>query len=275
MLTALHVVNVQYNNVFSRIFSHLLSDKVTVEVREVDALKLRCVTYIKRHKNINVRKLDKAVKSQRNRLLLSDFDVMEELRPFGYKPFYSSELKRQLCTNTALVLLSLVKNTVKVGLVDINADYTDFVKYLLKFTDDLTVVTLATKVYTQTANMLLEETGAPIRLSKTADSLSDCDLIIAPKGVEDTKVFKKDALILSDRKLKDNTHKNYVFDYVVELPDSLCGLCPSYLDKTYLASALYSVEKLYRLGSLIPTLVVCENTVHTIASLKNKLRVTR
>ncbi len=271
MLTALHVEKKEHKNAISKLFSILLSDKIIEQVREVDSIKLKCVTYIKRHKKLNVRKLDKVIKAQRNRILCSEDEVLEELSVYGYKAFKSSALKRQLCTNTALVLLSGAKESKKVGLVDPRADYTDFVKYLLKFTDDLTVVTQQSDVYVDVAQLLLEETGAPIKLTKSLSLISQCDLIVAPQGIEDTKGLKREAVILTDRKAQDNTHKTLVFDYQVALPQSLKVLCPSWLSETYLASALYSVNHLYRLGSLIPVLCVSENCVHTVASLKNMI----
>lgn len=182
MLTALHVVTKEHKNILSKLFSILLRDKIVIEVRKEDRICVKCITYTKRHKNINVKKLDKVVKAQRNRILCTEKEVIEELSPYGYKAFESKQLQRQLCTNTALVLLNGANDSKKVGLVDPNASYTDYIKYLLKFTDDLTVVTQQSDVYIDVAHRLLEETGAPIRLSKSTRSLSDCDLIIAPQG---------------------------------------------------------------------------------------------
>lgn len=270
MLTALHIENTEYKNSFSRFMGRLRRNRIKVEVKTVGRLSLKCVEYKCYSSHINWRLLDKKIGAQRNRLLCSsELCLPHDLH---YKRFENDEYKHRLCTNTAISLLSRVRDLpLKVGLVDMDASFTVLPFYLLKYADNLCVVTSHYDEYNQLADTLLEETGVPLRLSKSTTALCDCDLIIAPKGMSYQNTLKHNAVILSDRCEKDVPY-TVISDYKIKLPQKLCDICPLWLDHTCFASALYIVERVYQLGSLLPALCVGNTQVHTLQSLCVALR---
>lgn len=271
MLTALNIDNLRDNrSVIKRFLSALRGDTMRVTIRQAGDIKLKCIEYTQRRKTVNLNRIDKEVGVQRNHLLCNKETVLDSEQ--GYKRFENSEFKHRLCTNVAVGLLcSLKELDVKVGLLDTNAVHTNLVRYLLKYIDNFTVVTQSVDEYMQVSDILLEETGVPIRLSKSADTLSNCDLIIAPEHMNFDIELKSNALVLTDKAPKKEVTNTVIYEYNVSLPNCLSTLCPQWLDSTYFASALYTVEKVYRLGALLPEFCVGNTGVHTISSLKKLL----
>jgi len=191
-------------------------------------------------------------------------------KELGYKRFESNEYKVRLCTNLAISLLSaLSKDNLCVGLIDDNATYSTLPKYLLTYTDNLVVVTKRGDVYSQVEKELLQDMGAPIRLSKSTNSLGNCDIIIAPEHNDEKLPSKDGCLVLKTKKQKESSNELILYDYFIRLPKKFSDICPKSLEDTYFASALYSIGYRYELGSFVPSLCKANNGMHTFSSLKN------
>ncbi len=267
MLTSLYISTPQYNNKASALFSRLLPDKISVEIKEAKDIRIKCIEYINRRNKVNFDKIDKLVGAQRNRLLCAKGTQLPKER--GYKRFECLEYKQRLCTNLGIRLLSMLEDKkLSVGLVDDDASFTMLPKYLLKYTDNVVVVSSESEVYREVSENLLNDIGAPIRLSRSLNSLFGCDLIIAPKPISENVSVKDNAVILTTEKPDLNPCSTVIYDYNVELSDEFSDIKPKGLSKTYLASALYTLSHMYKLGSKVPSLCISENKVHTPLSLK-------
>lgn len=270
MLTSLYIEKPEYRSGFAEFCGRLLPDRISVEVRQADFVKIKCISYRLRSGRVNYKKLDKIIGAQRNRLLCDKaLGLPKEL---GYRRYENNEFLCRMCTNVALCILSResLKN-VTVGLVDTDASFTTLPEHLLRYTDSVVVVSDKTDVYSEVAETILYETGAPLRLSKTTRSLYDCDIVIAPKGVDNSFSLKQNAVVLTTKKPESEYQITVVYDYNIELPQYIRDICPEGIDDTYFASALYTLGHMYKLGSLIPTLCVSNNGVQTVSSLRNML----
>lgn len=267
MLTSLDIKTPQYNSKLKNFLSKLMFDTMRVDIIRAGDLKLKQIEYINRSGKVNWKKIDKDVLAQRNRLLCKK--TLELPKDLGYRRFSSCEFKQRLCTNLSISLLCRAeRKDVNVGLLDLDASFTGLPKYLLKYTDSLVVVTNETNVYTQVCEELLNETGAPIRVSKSPRSLEVCDLIIAPNGLTNDVTLAKNAIMLTIKKPEKTYDATVIYDYQIELSEELLKVCPENLSQTYFASALYTMCHMFKLGSLLPTLCVSDNKVHTPSSLK-------
>lgn len=267
MLTSLYISKPQYNSKITALFSRLIPDSVHVELREADGVKLKCVVYTNRGCKVNFDKIDKIVGAQRNRLLCSGDTPLPKEK--GYRRFLSSQFRQRLCTNLGISLLSGLENTkLKVGLIDEDASFTPLVKYLLKYTDNLVVASNQGEVYSEVSKNLLNEIGAPIRLTRSVNSLYDCDLVIAPNRVPVGVSFKDSAVLLTTEKPSGYICSTVIYDYGVELSEKLLKIKPEGISDTYFASALYTLAHMYKLGAKVPSLCISENKVHTLSSLK-------
>ncbi len=270
MLTILDIQEQKFTIPALRVFSRFMINTMSEEILQCGDIKVRFVRYINRNAKVNFRKIDKAVGAQRNRLLCNE--KLKLPSALSFKRFESDEYKVRLCTNVALALLASSKRVnYNIGLLDDYAHHTALLRYILRYTDSLVVVTKNTDVYSEVAKELLEDIGAPIRLSKTIRSLYNCDIIIAPDGINESVSVKAECLILTQKKPQINTKAKVVFDYHIRLPGSLSKICPECIDETYFASALYTLGHRFELGSLVPSLCVANDRVHTFSSLKKLL----
>ncbi len=267
MLTTLTVSKPRYKNIVSKIIGKIMPNKIRVEVRQAGDIKIKCIEYTDRKGRVNWKKLDRIVGTQQNRLLCdASLNLPKEL---GYIRFEDGEYKSRLCTNLAISLLCVFsKDNLNVGLIDEDANFVTLPKHLLRYTDNLVVVTKKGDVYAQVEKELLQEMGAPLRISKSTDSLSKCDIVIAPEYGGDFHSFKDGCLVLKTKKGKSSKEVTVLYDYFIRLPKKLSDICPGSLEETYFASALYSIGYRYELGSFVPSICESENSMHTFSSLK-------
>lgn len=270
MLTILDIKERQYKSKILRVFSCFMANSLSDEILQSGDIRVRYLKYINRNSKVNYKKIDKLVGAQRNHLLCNE--KLKLPSTLSFKRFKSDEYKVRLCTNTALALLASSKRVnYNIGLIDEKAHHTALPRYILRYTDTLVVVSTNTDVYSDVAKELLEEIGAPIRLSKTAKSLYNCDIIIAPEGIAQGISTKDDCLILTTKKPEFSVNSKVIFDYSVRLSSALSKICPECIDETYFASALYTIGHRFELGSLVPSVCVTNDRVHTFSSLKNLL----
>lgn len=270
MLTSLHIEKPQYNSRFVQFLSKLRGNSLRFDVVNADSVDVKRVEYICRTGKINYKKLDRVIGAQRNRLICNETVSLDSKH--GYKRFVPIEYRRRLCTNLAIKLLEITNDKeLSVGLVDMDASFISLPKYLLKYLSSIIVVTDKYDDYSEVVEQIMYDSGAPVRLSKSTKSLSECDLIIAPKGVGSDFAIKQGAVVLTDRMLTNVGECTVVYDYSITLSESLVDVCPKCIDYTYFAAALYTMGRMYTLGSLVPSLCVAKARVHTIYSLKREL----
>lgn len=265
MLTILSVETPQPSTKLDKILYKLRKDKIETYYRSLGLVKLKCVDYTLYSKQINYKKLDKVIGAQRNRLICNKEVVLP--KHLGYKRFENSEYKERLCKNLCIELVSKINKNIKVGVIDFDATHTQLVKYLTKYTDCVTVVTKQIEIYKEVADNLLEETGAPIYISKGNKSLTRCELVVALSGDFENVCLQQSAILLCIQKPESDVHCLCIYDYIVELPKQVDALCPEDMDKTYFASALYSMCNVYQLGSAVPRQCQSDIGLHTVDSL--------
>lgn len=271
MLTSLYIETPQYKSKLRKMLSKFMFDTMRVEIKSAGDIKVKCIEYTNRSGKVNFSKIDKEVGAQRNRLLCkATLKLPEDL---GYRRFYSTEFKARLCTNLAISLLSsLSDSNLSVGLIDAHASFTTLPKYLLRYTDSVVVVTEESDIYREVNESLLHDIGAPIRISKSLNSLYNCDLIIAPEPLKGRIDTKTQAIIVTTQKPEFTVESTVIYDYHLELSEKLRSIKPKGISETYFAGALYSLLRVYCLGSKLPDLCISENKVHTPKSLKAILK---
>ncbi len=271
MLTALHIKKKEHKNSVMKLIYSLLPDRINVETKSADKVNLRCVTYISHRDRVNFSKIDALVKAQRNRLLCDENVHLPE--HLGYKRFCEIEYKKRLCTNLALELLRECKDAnLKVGLVDIDGDFSLYPKFLLKYCDSLAIVTHDIKHYSLVCEELMYDTGVSAVLSRSFEVLKKCDIVIAVSKMDFSMNLSENTILLCVEKPRVKTQCTTIFDYAVDMPVHLKNLCTENLSDTYIMSALYTICGMYELGAYVPNLCISENSVHTLNSLKNMMQ---
>ena len=269
MLTTLNIQQVRYNTRFSRFIGRLKKDKIEVSYRQLGSIKVKCVDYTQNSQRVNWDKLDKIIRAQRNRLLCKKYLCLPA--SIGYKRYDDNEYKIRLCTNLGVKLVALCDNNISVGIIDLKAEHTALVAHVLRYTDSVTVVTDRDDIYKDVADNILEESGAPIRISKSQKSIYNCELIFDLSASVNISSLRADALVLGIKEYESESNCTVIFDYKATLEKPFDSLCPPYLDETYFASALYSLHNVYQLGALIPHTCVCANVEYSTETLAEKL----
>ena len=273
MLTTLDIRTVQHKNKLLKMIAKLKKDRIDTYYRQSANLRIKCVEYVAYSESINWSKLDKVIGPQRNRLVCSESISLPQ--NMGYKRFCDDEYKVRLCTNFGIKVLSQCSQNLSVAIIDNDATHTVLPSHLLNFTDNIIVVTQRDDIYKDVADNLLEETGAPIRVAKTQQVLHSCDLIFDLSSAVDVSELDKNAVVMCVTKPQTQCDYMVIYDYTADIAGRFEFLCPEYIDKTYFASALYSMLNVYQLGSLVPD--VCsstkgECTVHSVAELLNNMQ---
>lgn len=269
MLTSLYIRTPQYRFKIISLLSAFYHNSLKIEIKQLGKIQIKTIEYVCRNHKVNWKKLDKVIGAQRNRLLCStDVPLPQEM---GFKRFVDNNFKYRMCTNLAICLLSSIKAHVTVGVIDTDASFTPIIKYLLKYTDSVVVVTNESEIYKEVAENLLHDLGAPIRLSKNPGALCDCDLIVAPKGIDKNIILKQNAVVLTTQKPDNKVPCTVINDYEIDLNNDIENICPKGIDKTYFASALYTHGHMFELGSYVPQICISDIKLHTVSSLKREL----
>lgn len=271
MLTALNIDKKVCKSKISKTINSLLRDKIKVNIVQTDTIKIKCVTYVSHRDRINFKRIDKFVGVQRNHLLCSKDVILP--RELGYKRFDNYEYRVRLCTNMALYLLQSIdtQKAVSVCLVDMNAQYTQLCEEILKYTDKLTIITDNIKVYTEIADELMVQSGAVLKVTRNFNPLSFCDLLISPVYVDNICMARENTLVFTVSDEEHSCSSVVLTDYEITLKDKINKLKPKCISDTYFASALYTLEKVYNLGCLVPVVCVGAQSIYTPQSLKKLL----
>jgi hypothetical protein len=187
----------------------------------------------------------------------------------GYKRFYSPFFSARLCTNMALYALSKfdTPERLTVGIYDPDAQCTDLVSFVLKYTGNVCIITDNEDVFYDELNTIAEETGACAVVTHHREQLSNCDLVIAPFEIEENLPVRNDAVILTNGRPKENIKGFVYFRYCFKMPNGFALLRPEGLSEEYFCSALYTLGSQYELGSIVPDLCRNDTEAQTVKSL--------
>ena len=253
MFTVLSIEKRKYKGILGRILRKLpinSLEKTKVEVEDISFLRLR---YVSRNGRVNQKKISKILRKVGGEVVYSGDELMT------VKPFVPIELRGRLCSNMALEVLSIMEEVprgMRIGIYDPHGDFTDLSELLLRFTDNLVVVTKNHTAYREEASRLISETGAVLRISRNVYSFEKCHLIVAPEVIREKFMPDPRAVVLTCAEPKVSLCCRVYYKYSFRLPKALDRLRDEDTDTEAFGGALYSLCRVYSIGSLVPFLCV-------------------
>ena len=236
MLTALTVKKHERRKGMKGLVDRLKRDRAVVQVKRARGVYLKQITYIS----------------------------------YGRKPrFENSDFTARLCTNLAICLLSMCDfaEKLKIGIYDPDGRDSEFLKYVMKYSSDVTVVTNSPDVYYDENELIMENMGACATVTKRTEELELCQLIIAPRTIENTFSSNDKTLILTNGRPKAEVLGEIYYKYYFKMPNGFDRIKLQEIETEYFCSALYSLGRQYSLGSIVPTMCSNFSTSQTVKSL--------
>lgn len=256
---------------WGRVFSHLSVDTIKSRVTEGKVL-VHHINYINRTGKVNWKKIEKVTGTSAPVLYSGDIAPPEDIR---INFFEDRELSKRLCGNMALSVLSMmdsVPKNLRIGLYDARGEYWDLAEAILRFTDNLIVVSKNFPLYRDVAERIMEESGAVLCVNPDVKCLSACMLIIAPDAVDFSFTPVTKAVVLSGARPKVPVSCQSFYGYTFSLDRDFSRLKPEGISTELFAAGLYSLCGFYELGSLVPLVCSGDSGAHTTLSLRRYLR---
>ncbi|MBQ6153867.1 MAG: hypothetical protein IJJ15_08985 [Ruminococcus sp.] len=271
MITAVEIEDKKRKGLFS--FIPFRTNKIRVEHLYCDRAAIKCVTYEKYRKEVNWGVLDRFIKAQRNHLLCREDLILPEE---GYRRFESFELSGRMAENAALYALEHAeRKDLYVAVLDDLGESVGLSRWLLDYSDRVTVITENTSLYLDEASLLLEEKGAVLRVTRSHAPLYDADLIISRAKITDPIEVKVDAVIFTSQKPSVELPCRVIYEYFFDLPEKFENIRPAFLEPMYFASALYTMANTYELGAELFRYCRDCSSVHTRSSVKDFFKTAR
>lgn len=271
MLTILTIEDKLYKGPGEKLYSFFVPNSLRCHTIDERA-RIRHIEYINRNGRINWKKISKKAGQGRKNLLYSSSAPVpcdSDITLFEPLP-----LRQRLCTNMALSVLELMQQVPKglrTGLYDPYGEFCELTEHLLRFTDNLIVITNNSKVYREQAQRLLCETGAVLCVYSKAEMLSTCGLIISPCVLDASFTPLSRAVILTCHKPLNSLSCRVYYKYSFCLSPELERLRPEGLCTEVFAGALYSLCGAYALGSVVPLVCTSDTDTQTTLSLRRYL----
>ena len=258
MITALKTDFKYKNNGKLNFLDRLKKDEITIDFLKARGVCLKLVTYKSYKKKISLSKLDCATGHHKTRLLCAE--NLKFPTGSGYKRFYTPYFSARLCTNMALEIAKNCKTpqNLKIGLYDINGDFSDLPFHLLKYVQALVIVTENNRVYEAELDYLMNELGATAIVTEKKSELGNCNFVIAPMPIKESLPVKSDAIVLTNEKPLVQQSGLVYYNYQIKMPNGFAKIKPDNIDEVYFCSALYVLEKQYELGTIVP--LSCSNS---------------
>lgn len=248
----------------------------------VNSVKQRCVQngdytinyidYVSRNGRVAWKRIERRLKKTGGEVVYCSSAELPE--DSSIHPFVPFELRQRLCSNMTLEVLSIMKEVPKnlrVGVYDTTGDFADLVPFLLKYTDNVVVVTKNIAVYSDLSKSLLSSMGAVLRVHRSASALCTCGFIIAPCVIKDRFTPMSKAVVLTCDKPKVALACSVYYKYSFRLPKELDKLRAEEVDTEVFGGALYSLCGVYGVGSLVPFVCTNNENSQTTLSLKKYL----
>ena len=258
MLTALSIENLTSEIWYKKALNKLRGDAVKVDIRSARGVPLRHITYLSRSGAVNWFRLSKLIGAQRNHLLCGD-DILLPA-DMGFRRFDNKAFKIQLASNLGVFVLSKLKNKVSdisVGIYDLRGDCTRLIAEIVRYTDNLTVVTDNLDAYNAAAAAVSEDIGAVVQVTDNRARLMDCAMLIAPEQINELLPLSGNVIVLTGAAPTVCTPGLIYYDYHFRMPNMFDRIKPADLSVEYFAGALYTKARQYELGSIVPT--ACSN----------------
>ncbi|MBQ8000429.1 MAG: hypothetical protein IJ298_04340 [Ruminococcus sp.] len=271
MLTVLTIDDRTYGGDLLSALARTLPDRLRVHNLSTP-VPVRHLEYIHRRGSINWRRISKAAGDYTGQLLYSgSIPVPQDA---GITLFEPLELRQRLCGNMALSVLEMmqeVPKSLRIGLYDPKGEYSDLPEHLLKFTDNLIVVTKNYSVYREQAERLLSEYGAVLCVSPHTALLSTCGFIVSPCCVDKGFTPLSQAVVISGAKPALPLACRVYYRYSFQLEPAFERLKPEGTDTEVFAAGLYSLCGVYSLGSVVPLVCSGDTDTQTTLSLRRYL----
>lgn len=162
----------------------------------------------------------------------------------GIGAFEPCSLPLKLCFNTAVRLISqsaINSSGLSVGIIDETAVLSDELEKIVMLASNTYVATQKMYNYERTAERFMRIYGAPLNLVNDADSLMNCDILIAPK----LGLAEKSGARLVFCPKSQNENSEHVFclieGYGANAPESIMRLCPDNIDEYLFCCAVFEL----------------------------------
>lgn len=267
MLTALTVKKHERRKGIKGFADRFKRDRAVVKVKRARGVYLKHITYITYGRKPRFEKLEKIIGDSKNRVICSP--KIEFPDDCKFQRFSSSEFTARLCTNLALRILSMCdfSEKLKIGIYDPDGRDSDFLQHIMKYSSDVTVVTNCPDAYYEVNEFIMENMGACTIVTKRSEELERCQLIIAPRTIENTFSSNENTLILTNGRPKTEVFGHIYYKYYFKMPNGFDRIKPQELETEYFCSALYLLGRQYSLGSIVPTMCSNYSTTQTVKSL--------
>lgn len=270
MLTALTIKD--YSDRRNR-FSLLKRDKTNLEVVEYNGIKLIHIIYYKYNKKVNWNKISELAGNEKNNILCNaNISIPKDC---GVKRYSTNSLKERISDNTAIEVIKRCSedfSNLKIGLYDPEGRKTEIVKTLIKYSDNITVVTNATDDYYQVYKQIITDTGAVLMLKRNLSALRNSDLVIATKKIKEQLPLQDNTVVFTASKPAVCQNGRVFYSYVVALKESYKEIKPHSLSDEYFAQALYDKGRQHRLGMLLPILCISDGANSTIDEISKFIK---
>ena len=272
MFTVLTVEDRRKNGAFANIRDVLAVNTLKQRLVRNEGVQIRYLDLVCRSRKINWHRVGRiAVKTGEGVVYSSKIPVGEGA---GFVPFEPYEFRQRLCSNMAIEVLSImgeVPSRLRIGIYDPAGDFTDLAPFLLRYTDNLCVVTENFRIYSDLSKSIINETGAVLRVNRRVSALSSCGFIISPGVIRERFTPLSKAVVLTSCKPMVYLPCSVYSRYSLRLPKEFQSLCPDGVDSEVFCGALYSFCRIYRLGSIVPFVCMNSENSQTTLSLRKYL----
>ncbi len=262
MLTVLTIKD--YSNKRNR-FKILKRDKTNLEVVEYNGIQLVHIIYYKFNKKINWNVISNLAGNEKSNILCNaNINIPPDC---GIKRYTTNALKERIAENTAIEVIKRLSkdfSSLSIGLYDPQGRKTELVNTLVKYSDNITVVTNATDDYYKIYKQVITNTGAVLVLKKNLSALKNCNIVVATEKIKTQLPLDDNTILFTAIKPAVCQSGRVFYNYVVALNESYKDIKPYSLSDEYFVQALYEKGRQHRLGALLPILCISDGANSTI-----------
>lgn len=265
MLTVLSIKD--YSDKRNR-FRLLKRDKTNLEVVEYNGIQLIHIIYYKFNKKINWNIISRLAGNEKTNILCNaNINIPPDC---GIKRYTTNALKERIAENTAIEVIKRASEdfrSLNIGLYDPQGKKTELVNTLVKYSDNITVVTNAQNDYYNIYKQVIANTGAVLMLKTDLSALKSCNIVIATEKIKTQLPLDDNTILFTATKPAVCQGGRVFYNYVVALNESYKDIKPYSLSDEYFVQALYDKGRQHRLGTLLPILCISDGANSTIDEL--------
>lgn len=188
--------------------------------------------------------------------------------------FESSDFNRAM-------MLSFIRNMNENGKLELSGvraayfdpmgEHPDEAEQLAEILPGLMVITDMPKYYEIFADNLMDEKGLVLTVSNDYGQFTDKQLVVTSGAIDRNLPLSSQSIVFSPERPLVSTKCSVLWKFAVETPQKYSRLKPDWIDDEYFLSALYSLEGIKKLESLIPDSAGSGNESFTDESLIRRL----